>query len=455
MNYDIKNDPVTQYALDVVNTDYGKMCGKLEILACKRHLRDMERAERDEDFPYVFDTTRAERIFRHFGNIPRLDISNEMIELEPWQKFDYGSIFGWVRKDDGRRRFNTAFIENPRGHAKTTIAAGIGLYIMAGDALYPPYEPSKAVFEMQPEIDIVAVDRFQGRKARADMADMARSSPKISKLLDVKMSYIRHKKRGGEVVVFSKEKSNKDGGRPSLIIAEEWHAHADRTIHESAVKGMGKKAQCLDLMITTAGEYAENKPCWQDHMQYKRVLEGNSNQDDVFIMIRTIDDGDDPHDMSCWCKANAFFRAGSTYGKILGEKVKSEYVDAYANNNYDKIREWLIKRLNKWQTGGEHKYFTGCMDKFKSLEVSREDFRELTRGIKGHYGFDLGETRDLTGVGWCGELPDGKIAVSVTGFMAKNKADIHAKSDRVPYLDWADNGYVILTPGDVILTAVH
>lgn len=444
-----KLDAVTQYAWDVLNTDYGKMCGRLEKLACQRHLRDMERSTSDPDFPYVFDWTRVDRIIRHFANIPRLDIADSMIELEPWQIFDFGSIFGWVRREDGRRRFVYAYIENPRGHAKTTVAAGIGLYFMTGDALYPPGQPELAVFEMQPEIDIVAVDRFQGRKARQDMADMAKTSPAISKRLVVKNSYIKNKKRGGEVVVFSKDKSNKDGGRPSLIIAEEWHAHKDRVIHEAAVKGMGKKAQCLDLMITTAGDDAENKPCYQDHLQYIRVLEGSIVQEDVFVMIRTIDEGDDPHDKSCWWKANAFFREGSKYGKTLFEIVESEYNDAFPANNYGKIREWLIKRLNKWQTDGENKYFSGIMDKFKALEVPREEFRTLTEGIDGYYGFDLGETRDLTGVGYAAELPDGRIAVSVTGFIAQNRASEHMKTDRVPYIKWAEDGYCILTPGDV------
>lgn len=444
----VEYDPVTAYAHMVVETDYGKLCGKKEILACKRHIRDMERAKGD-DFSFVFDETRATRIVRHFANIPRLDADNQVIEFEPWQMFDYGSIFGWVRKADGRRRFSVAFIENARGHAKTTVAAGIGLYFMVGDALYPPGKPELATYEMQPEINIVAVDRFQGRKAREDMADMASTSAVISKRLDVKRSYIRHKKRGGEVVVFSKDTRNKDGGRPSLIICEEWHAHTERTIHEAAVKGMGKKAQCLDLMITTAGEDAENKPCYQDYLQYSRVLEGSIEQDDIFIMIRETDDDDDPHDKTSWCKANAFFRHGSKYGQILFEKVESEYRDAYLANNYAKIREWLIKRMDRWQADGENKYFTGCMERFKECEISREDFRVLTRGVKGHYGFDLGETRDLTGTGWCAQLEDGRIAVSVMGFIAQNRAREHMHSDRVPYLEWAKDGYCILTPGDV------
>lgn len=442
------HDPVTQYAWDVVHTKYGKMCGNLEYLACKRHLRDMERAKK-KGFLYEFDVSRAERIIRHFRNIPRVDIEGMTIELEPWQVFDYGCIFGWVRKDDGRRRFTRAYIENPRGHAKTTIAAGIGLYFMAGDALYPPGHPELAQFEMQPEIDIVAVDRFQGRKAREDMAVMAQSSKVLSKILEVKRSYIRHKKRGGEVVVFSKDKNNKDGGRPCLVITEEYHAHKERTNHESAAKGLGKRSQSLDLMITTAGEDAENKPCYQDHLKNIRVLKGEFEQDDTFIMIRCIDDDDDPHDKRCWCKANAFFRSTSSYGKHLREMVESEYKDAYLTNDYAKIREWLIKRMNRWQPDSVNKYFSGLMERFKALEIPQDEFAELTRGVAGHYGFDLGETRDLSGVGWCGKLPDGRIAVSVMGFIAQNRAKEHMMTDRVPYMEWAERGYCILTPGDV------
>jgi phage terminase large subunit-like protein len=443
-------DAVTQYAWNVLNTDYGKMCGKPEKQACERHLRDMERAENDPEFPWVFDWTRVERIIRHFANIPRVDVAGEMIELEPWQIFDYGNIFGWVERETGKRKYDTALIENPRGHAKTTMAAGIGLYFMTGDALYPPGKPREAVYELQPEINIVAVDKFQGRKAREDMATMAETSAALSKRLSVKRSYIRHKKRGGEVVVFSKDKKNKDGGRPSLVITEEYHLHPDSTQHDAARQGMGKRAQCLDLIITTAGENCENNPCYRDHLQYLMILDGRIIQENVFVMIRTIDEGDDPHDESCWYKANAFFRHGSDYGKQLYSRVKNEYNDAYANNDPTKIRKFLIKRLDCWQADSENKYFSGCMDRFKALEVPADEFRELTRGIPGYYGFDLSKTTDLTGAAWCGKLPDGRIAVSVMGFIPQNRAEEHRRSDRIPYLEWAKDGYVVLTPGDVV-----
>lgn len=448
-----KYNPVTAYAHMVTETEYAQLCGKDEILACKRHLADMERSATDPEYPFVFDMTRVDRIIRHFANLMRTDVPNETIKLEDWQIFDYGSIFGWVRRDDGRRRFKTAFIENPRGHAKTTVASAIGLYFMLGDALYPPFRPDLATYELQPEINVVAIDREQGKIARDDMAIMAQNSPVISSRLSVRQSYIRNKKRGGQVRVFSKDTKNKDGGRPSLVITEEYHAHTDDLNRSAAIQGKGKRSQSLELIITTAGEDAEEKPCYRDHLQYEMLLRGEISQEDVFVMIRRTDDDDDPHDKKTWCKANAFFRRGSAYGSHLFEEVESQYADAYAQNNYSKIRKWLIKRMDRWQTLGENKYMNGCMDKFKDLTVPREEFRELTRGVAGYYGFDLGEKRDLTGVGYCAELPDGRIAVSVMGFIAQNRAEEHRRTDRVPYDEWAREGYVILTPGDVVDSA--
>ena len=50
------------------------------------------------------------------------------------------------------------------------------------------------------------------------------------------------------MVVFSKDVNNKDGGRPSLIITEEWHAHLTSDVHDIAVSGMGKTTHMLYWM---------------------------------------------------------------------------------------------------------------------------------------------------------------------------------------------------------------
>lgn len=104
-----------QYARDVVN---GKILAcRLTMLACQRHLDDLERAK-DPHWPYRFDKNKAERFLRFSQKMPHT--SGEWarrklrIEFEPWQKFALGVPFGWVRKDTGFRRFTEIYIEVPR-----------------------------------------------------------------------------------------------------------------------------------------------------------------------------------------------------------------------------------------------------------------------------------------------------------------------------------------------------
>lgn len=440
---------VTKYAERVVSGKLRGQCGKWEILACKRHLADLDRAG-TKDFPFVFDVTRADRIYRHFSMIPRLDAPGEKLQLEDWQQFDFGSVMGWVHRDSGKRRFKRAYTRIARGHAKTTTAAGIALYTMLGDALYPPGQPDKAEWSGQPIINIVATDRRQGNTMRDDIAGMAKLVPAFASRLDVKNTYIRNKKRGGSVDVFSRDVNNKDGSRPDLVMIEEWHAHTDSRVRDVAVSGLGKKPQCLEYIITTAGADAENKPCFMDDQQYKQVLEGNVRQDDVFVMIREIDDDDDPHDKRCWVKANPFFRHDTEYAKSLREVVESQYADAFAGNNPSKIREFMIKRMNRWQADSEERYMThDLMEMWRALAVSREVFEDMVRGQDRYVGADLSKKIDLTATGSVYALPDGIFAVDAHGYMPEDGVDAHEKSDRVPYRDWVRDGWVTATPGNV------
>ena len=48
--------------------------------------------------------------------------------LLPWQVFCTGGLFGW-RKDSGRMRFRSAWIETGKGQAKSPWIAAMGLYM--------------------------------------------------------------------------------------------------------------------------------------------------------------------------------------------------------------------------------------------------------------------------------------------------------------------------------------
>lgn len=441
------------YAKQVVQGRLRSQCCKYEILACQRHLDDLQRQGTD-GFPYVFDTTRADRIIRWFGQciqVRGVD-AGKPIQLEPWQVFDLSCVYGWVHKDTGARRFTHTYNKRARGNYKSSEKSCQGLYHMCADACYPPYRPELAVFEQEPEVECAAVDRGQAMRVLGDAKKIALKSPNIAKRLYVPRSNpIVHRTRGGYMRALSKDTKNKDSGAPSYYVVDEYHAHLTAEIFNLGTNSFGKRLQSLLDVITTAGDDADIKPCYTEELYAKRVLEDGSVADErYFVMIRELDEGDDPHGRGVWPKANPCLRCPSAYSAILLKQIQDEHDAAYQSNDAGKIRAFLTRRMCLWQAGSENKYLDErCMALARKAMVSREEFAALTDGLKCHCGFDLGRRIDLSGVAAVFDLPGGRIAVKMHGFMPENGAARHERSDRVPYIAWAKAGYCTLTPGDV------
>lgn len=443
---------VTMYAKQVTAGRLHDMCGPYEIKACQRHLDDLKRIG-DPDFPYVFDTTRADRIFRWFSLCiqTRGPEAGEPISLQDWQQFDLGCVYGWVHKDTGARRFNRTYEKRARGNFKSTEKSGQCLYAMCGDAIYPPYQPELAQYEREPEVECAAVDRGQAMRVFGDAKAIADASPKIaSKLIIPRANPVRHRKLGGYMRALSKDTKNKDSGAPTFFVVDEYHAHPTSTIYDIGLNSFGKRWQPLLACITTAGDDAENKPCYQEELYAKRVLDGLTQDDRYYVMIRELPDGADPHDKREWLKANPCLRIDNDYSRLLMSQIESEYTAAYGSNDATKIRQFLTRRMNRWQATAEHSYLDEhARELARASMIPPALFAELTDGLECWIGFDLGKRIDLSGVAAVFLLSDGVVAVKMHGFLPEGAATRHEHSDRIEYRAWAQRGWCTLTPGDV------
>lgn len=444
--------PVTMFAKQVTAGRLHDMCGPYEIKACQRHLDDLKRIG-DPDFPYVFDTTRADRIFRWFSLCiqTRGPEAGEPISLQDWQQFDLGCVYGWVHKDTGARRFNRTYEKRARGNFKSTEKSGQCLYAMCGDAIYPPYQPDLAQYEREPEVECAAVDRGQAMRVFGDAKAIADASPKIaSKLIIPRANPVRHRKLGGYMRALSKDTKNKDSGAPTFFVVDEYHAHPTSTIYDIGLNSFGKRWQPLLACITTAGDDAENKPCYQEELYAKRVLDGLTQDDRYYVMIRELPDGADPHDKREWLKANPCLRIDNDYSRLLMSQIESEYTAAYGSNDATKIRQFLTRRMNRWQATAEHSYLDEhARELARAAMIPPDRFAALTDGLECWIGFDLGKRIDLSGVAAVFLLADGIVAVKMHGFLPEGAATRHEHSDRIEYRAWAQRGWCTLTPGDV------
>ena len=445
--------PTHKYAIEVVTGK--RLACKWEKLSCERHLRDLLRQNTDE-FPYVFDFTRSNLIFNWFSKRcthVRGIYSGQPIELVALQKYDLGSVYGWVHRETGYRRFKYSYNKVGRGHAKSTVQSGIATFAMVGDCYYPPFQPDLRQFDMSPTVYCAATDRKQAKLVWEDAQMMAKNSPKILKDLEVKRTFIRNKVRGGSLEALSKETQNKNGLSICTAIVDEYHEWKTSIIFDAIRSAFGKRPQELLNTITTAGINAENSPCKKEEDICKKILEGTIIDERYFVNIRELDKDDNPHDMSVLPKANPMLHEienGNEYAKNLFEIIQSEHNLAYGSNDYGKIREYLTKRCNLWQNESENMFLDGLMEKLKSLAVSREEFLKLTKGRECIAGIDLSKATDLTATAYLFRLEDGRYAITAHGYIAEDKATKHEKTDRVPYIYWADEGWCTLTPGGVV-----
>ena len=460
------------YAIDCIEKK--RTVGRMEILAALRHLRDLARAgqlpspirkrieargysvpNKESGFEWRFDEVQADFVaVEWFASLKHVEgrpnIVGKPIKLIDSHRWEVSVIFGWVSKTEkirrtngrlvGLRRFKKAFITEGRKNAKTTRGAGLGLYIMTGD------------MEASPEVYCTAVDRAQARKLYNAAKDMAAGSDDVSSRLKIGKYEINHRTRGGLMVAFSGEVKNKDSFNPSCAFVDEYHAHPTSELYNVLESAQGQRAQPLMYIITTAGKDVES-PCHLEYQYCKMILEGQSRNDRYFVMVRELDDGDDEHDPKVWVKANPLIMSDPSAAKDF----KDSHDAAFDSKDPSKIREFRVKKLNKWVHGNESSYMGQYLvpdpgetiSKWDKCAVSREEFLELTRGKLTIAGADLSKKIDLTATGNIFWLDDERLAVSAHGFIPQSAVERHEQTDKIPYRDWARQGWLTVTEGDV------
>lgn len=425
--------PCTQYAIDVI--EGRRVAGQSERLACQRHLDDLARAESDSSWQWIFDESKADKIFTWFSYCKHVEgpKAGQPIELEPFQQFDLGVVFGWVHRLTGLRRFEKAYIQEARKNGKSTIMSGCALYLMCGDG------------EESPNVYCAAVDREQARIVYKSAMAMARKSQDIQKRLKIRDYMISHVARGGELKALSRDTHNKDGLNPSGAIIDEYHAHPTSEIYDLLWSAWGQRAQALLMIITTAGFETNENPCYREADYCRSILAGTIQNERYFVMIRELDAKDDEHDPANWIKANPL-RAATPDGL---QKLMEQHNEAFGSRDPAKVRNFRVKHLNKWVNETEDSYIGDLLPRWSELGVSREVFLEMTKGRKCVEGVDLSQKIDLTAAGFLFALEDGRIAVCAHGFMPESGVAKHEKTDKIPYRDWQAEKWLTVTEGDV------
>lgn len=272
---------LNQYATAVVAKEIP--AGRYTIAACKRHIADLEKSK-DPGYPYYFDDAAANRICKFAELMPHVKGQwarrQEHIKLQPWQCFLFGVAFGWRRRKNDRRRFREIYAEVPRKNGKSVIGAVIGNYMLLCDG------------EFGAEVFSGATSEKQAWEVFGPARLMLKNSPEICEAAGLEVN-------AQSLVVVEDNSSFKplvgnpgDGASPSCAIVDEFHEHQTSNLYDTMVTGMGAREQPLCVIITTAGTNLGG-PCFDKHIEAKKVLDGVVENEELFTIIFAADlDGD-------------------------------------------------------------------------------------------------------------------------------------------------------------------
>ncbi|MCK9326399.1 MAG: terminase large subunit [Bacteroidales bacterium] len=417
-----------KYARDVTS---GKITAcKWVKLACQRQLDDLAR-EKSTDWPYQFDKSRAERVCNFIENLPHIKgkWAGSLVKLEPWQEFVLTTVFGWVRKVDGVRRFREMYLEVPRKNAKSTIAAGIGLYMLTEDG-----EPGAEVYSG-------ATTEKQAWEVFRPARLMAKKADGFSEYYGVEVNasnlHVLDNAARFEPLVGDPG----DGAGPHCAIVDEFHEHKTPVQYDAMITGMGARVQPLMVVITTAGSNLAG-PCYDKRDQICKTLqrlEGFENED-IFGIIYTIDDEDDWADFKNWIKANPNFGIS-----VFEDFLRARHREAIQRASKQNINR--CKHLNQWMNADVAYFDMLALRKCADMNLKIEQFA----GKPCYLALDLASKIDVAELvclfRYENERGQEEYAVFAKHYLPEDEAD---GDDKVHYSSWAKEGWLTLTSGNII-----
>lgn len=349
--------------------------------------------------------------------------------LEEWQREEViRPLFGTKRASDGMRAYRTAYIEIPRKNGKSTLAAGIALFLLFADN-----EPGAEVYS-------AAGDRYQASIVFEEAKRMVEAELVLRSRVELYRRAIVESDSYSSYRVLSADAQSKHGFNAHGVVFDELHTQPNRDLWDVLTTSTGARRQPLVAAITTAG-YDRESICWEQHEYARQVTEGVIEDPTFFSCIYAADPEDDWLDPKVWAKANP----------NLGVTVKLDYLEAEARRaRLTPAFQNTFRRLhlNQW-TQQETRWLS--LDKWDACSAVVSS--TLLKGAVCYGGLDLASTSDIASFvlvfpNEAGE--DERYAWLPFFWIPTENMLERARKDRVPYDAWSRDGLINATDGNVI-----
>lgn len=345
--------------------------------------------------------------------------------LEGWQRQIVRDVFGWKREADGLRRYRRVYIEIPRKNGKSTLAAGLALYMLLADG------------EAGAQVYSVAADRDQAAIVFDQARLMVERSPYLAREAQVYKRSIVQLKTASSYKVLSADVPTKHGLNASAIIFDELHAQPNRDLWDVMTTSQASRRQPLLVAITTAG-YDRTSICWEQHEYARQVAAGIVEDPEQYVFIAAAESEDDWTLEETWRKANPNYGVSVKPDYLAAEAARAQQTPAYQNTfRRLHLNQWT-QQLERWL---DMTAWDRCDVSFTESELA---------GRRCYGGLDLASSSDVAAFVMVFPLDDDRYAVLPRFWIPRENMIERARRDRVPYDAWVRDGHMQATDGDVI-----
>lgn len=421
-----------KYAYDIVRGNIPS-CQKMKWAAL-RHFRDLENDQ------FYFDDTAAHSIVKWFSFIPITDgkSAGQPTILLPWQIFVVVSLIAWKWSEDtfdsdgneltvrGNRRFNQTFILISRKGGKTTLAAGVMLYLMYKSGY-------------QPRAYAVATKRDQAKLLWKTATLMIKLSPRLKQIFEVRANEILMPNVSGEFKALASDSHKMDGLNPIAVSLDELHSYKDRNLYGVMISAFGAQPEYLLIGITTAGFVLDGLAV-ELYKNGERVLNPDDPmvQENYFYAIYEIDKDDDWSEKQNWYKSNPGLIYGLPNMKYLTDRYQEAVMSVEEKANF------LTKHLNVFVNSSD---VWLDITEVKANRVTGLDIEKF-RGRKAWVGVDRAQVHDICS--FCVLIPDeiGGADVFWVNLLPKKTVDAAGDYLKSVYVKAIESGdlRVVMTP---------
>lgn len=412
-------------------TAYNSLIQSGEIVASRRVKRVYARlaaATADTSGQYIFDEARASRpiaFIERFCKHSKGEWAGQSISLELFQKAYIQALYGFVERSTGCRQYRESFFLVGRKNGKSTLLAGLALYMLTSDG------------EGGAEVYSTATKYAQARLLFDEAHNMIKQSPALARHFRKRKNDLYYTPAMAKFQPLARNSDTLDGLNASFVIMDELHGVKDRNLYEVMRQSQSARRQPLMIMITTAGTVRE---CIFDDMySYAAGVADGAITDPHFLpVLYELDDRSEWTDPAAWIKANPALGAIKKLDDLTAKVER-------AKQNRNELSGVLCKEFNVRET-----VKTAWLS-FDDINNEQTFNLEQFRGAYCIGGVDLSITTDLT----CASLllmkrgDDRKYIVQMY-WLPADRLQERVQQDKIPYDKWFDRGLLRLCAGNSI-----